>query len=162
MAAVKRPAQVRWLYCVGIAAPCGAECVLAWVSHLSVSRTTPAPGPVSQRMSSLGVGSRRPWASLHQHISDQRLSGRCSPLNRPTCGGDWLRCAIDAIGSLYALQHTLETESCVWDSHRSIRPESKRWVAVMATPLVRGAAPGKRSRCTADQRHARCLRRDQQ
>ena len=80
---------------------CGAECVLAWVSHLSQTRAAPASGPTLLRIFKLArVGSRRSRASLHQHwFGFFRFSKTSTPRLPDKCTGRVRRCAIGAVGS---------------------------------------------------------------
>ena len=57
------------LLCVDDASVCGAQCVLAWVSHLSVSPL--CAGVRTHAANELAwMGSRRSQASLHQHVNE--------------------------------------------------------------------------------------------
>jgi len=71
---------------------------------------------------SLGVGSRRSRASLHQHSADLGESERTGDA-RPTCGGSWVRCAIGAVGSCRGGLGPGAGCVRVWRNHRSIRPK---------------------------------------
>ena len=107
-----------------------------------------------QRMSSHCVGSRRSWASLHQHSQLTYIRSEASPPPdlREVFASGCYRC------------RRLDCSEGWSGNHRSVRPGIRCELGAFATSsgrsLVRGGTvPGRRRHCTADQRHARCLKR---
>ena len=100
------------------------------------------------------MGSRRSWASLHQHNQLNKFRSEATPppdLRRVFASGCY-RC------------RRLDCSEGWSGNHRSVRPgircELRAFAASSKRSLVRGGTvPGRRSHCPAGQRHARCLER---
>ena len=119
------PHTMAVILCGSLLPTIGAECVLAWVSHLSVSRTTPASVPDHSELISsqlYGVPPIVGFAAPARLLNFFNYSERSFADDRPTCGSKLLRSATGAIGSQPGLTPVKELR-VERNNHRFIRPK---------------------------------------